>query len=60
MPVEINELVVKTSVNNDASKNPSVKDKESINYQDIEKIKKIILQECRKMIRDEMEIDKIR
>lgn len=59
MPVEINELVVKTSVNNnDASKNPSVK--ESINYQDIEKIKKIILQECRKMIREEMEIDKIR
>mgnify|MGYP000105680160 CR=1 FL=1 len=58
MPVEINELVVKTSVNNDASKSPSVK--EGINYQDIEKIKKIILQECRKMVKEEMEMDKIR
>jgi len=58
MPVEINELVVKTSVNNDTSQSHTTQ--KNIDYQDIEKIKKIILEECRKMIKEEMEIDKIR
>jgi len=58
MPVDINELVIKTSVNNNPSDTSSSKEKN--NYHDIEKIKKIILQECRKMIKEEIEMDKIR
>jgi|GEM_PF-2012942 len=58
MPVDINELVIKTSVNNNSSDTSPAKEKN--NYRDIEKIKKIILQECRKMIKEEIEMDKIR
>lgn len=57
MPVDINELIIKTSVNN-AADTSSVRGKD--NYRDIEKIKKIILEECHKMIKEEIEMDKIR
>lgn len=58
MPVDINELIVKTSVNNEISNTSETK--ERIDYKDIEKIKKIILQECRRVIREEIEMDKTR